>query len=144
MANPEGTNEKRWSEAIAEKLNIWTHNLIDTPMITEGGVVCHKKPFDRIFVFSGLSVEFKYVKGISFDLYEWKTNIKTRHQYRDMKRFEETDSGISILYIFFKIAGKRDLQKKWERVGGLGGDRIYHYDMRDLEEIENYMKEMVK
>jgi len=145
----EKENSKKWADHILEKYSIWSERLTDTPYISEGGIVNYKKPFDRIVVIKGFAIEFKYVKGRGFNLKKWITHKDTRHQYTDLLEFSRTKSGIGVLFIFFKMAGKRDLQKRWISAISLKNKfinenktHIKYDEMKDVIDLEKMIGEI--
>lgn len=121
-SQPEKINAKKWIDKITKKYNLWYVRLTDTPYISNKGVVNYKKPFDGILCTGSgcdLAIEWKYYKGINFPFRRWMEDEVTRHQFRNLLKFNNTASGMGVLIIIFKIAGKRDLQKRYLCVDGI-------------------------
>lgn len=127
---------------MLEEIGIWSERIVDTPFMSESGFATYKKPFDRVIICKGFAVEFKFKSGLSFNVKAWKEHEKTRHQYKNLKKFAESNSGHAILFVFWKQKGKRDIQKCWCYVEQLDVDRIYFKDMRTESELIGLIKEM--
>jgi penicillin-binding protein-related factor A (putative recombinase) len=135
MSQKEKKYSKEWAEEIRKEFNLWSGRFTDTPYISEKGMVNYKKEFDRILVMKGFAIEFKFKTGKTFNLEEWKTNEKTRHQYRYLCEYAKTASGDAILFVFWKKARVREIQRRWAYVQELGGKKIEFEKMRKEEEL---------
>lgn len=107
---------KRWMKRLNEKYGVFSHRIVDTPFISPQGPSTIKKPFDAFVVTQGVAIEFKFKTGLTMNLKRWKENKKTRHQYWHLTKFAESESGIAVLFVFWKKTGTRAIQEKWEYV----------------------------
>jgi len=135
MSQKEKKHSIDWADKVRREFNLWSGRFADTPYISESGIANYKKEFDRILVLKGFAIEFKFKTGKTLNLKEWKTNPRTRHQYRYLSEFAKTGSGDAILFVFWKKAGTREIQRVWSYVRELCGDRIAFEDMRKEEEL---------
>ena len=137
----EKTHGNKLAKELLEELGIWSERIVDTPYIHEAGAGTYKKPFDRLICCRGIAVEFKYKKGLTFNVKAWRENKKTRHQYRNLKKFSETRSGIAVLFVFWKKAKTRDIQRVWLPVQKLNQDKIKFEDFYTYQSLKQIMEE---
>lgn len=141
VSQKEKTHAKKWLDHLKDDLNIWGERLIDTPYLSESGYSNYKKPFDALVCCKGLAIEFKFKTGKTFNVKAWKKSKRTRHQFKNLIDFSESNSGIAILFVFWKQAGKRDIQKKWIRAVELKNrDKVKYEDMLDVKQLEVLIK----
>ena len=138
----EKEHSTKWAKMLKEKFGVWSHRIVDTPSLTPSGFATNKKPFDRIICFDAWAVEFKFCTGKTHNLKSWRENEKTRHQYRNLKEFNESNSGRSMLVCIWKQIGKRDLQWKFLFFEELDQDRVAYEDMHDVRYLEKLIEEM--
>jgi len=136
----EKTHGNKLAKEILDELGIWSERIPDVPYIHEGGAGTYKKPFDRLICCRGIAVEFKYRKGLTFNLKAWKENKRTRHQFMNLKRFAESNSGLAVLFVFWKKAKTRNIQRVWMPVQELEGDKIRFEDMYEYDKLVQVMK----
>lgn len=134
--SPEKDNATKFRDTLLREFGGWFTRIPDTY-----GGRGYRKPFDGVYIVTGIAMEWKYETGASFDLDGWRKDRP--NQEIGLRKFWDSGAGPAVLFVFFKRKGR--IERRWAYIAELVNreGRMPIKDFRD--EIEFFtMLEIVK